>query len=116
MKVRLWVPVILWMTAIFTLSSIPGKDIPEVGLPHIDKLAHFIEYAILGFLVMRAFSNSKTGISRPVLATLAVSAAVLFAATDEWHQSFIPGRFTDIIDLTFDFIGSMVGVYIYKKK
>lgn len=112
---RPWIPVIIWMTVIFTLSSIPGRKIPEVGIPHLDKLAHFVEYSILGFLVMRAFLNSGTGLDRSILAVLAISIAVLFAATDEWHQGFIPGRFTDIIDLTFDSIGSIAGVFIYKR-
>ncbi len=115
-KMRLWAPVILWMIIIFTLSSIPGKEIPSVKIPHLDKIVHSIEYFILGFLLIRAFSNSATGVNRTLLVAFSIFIAAGFAITDELHQSFIPGRVTDIIDFMSDSMGSAVGILIYKKK
>ena len=104
------------MAVIFTLSSIPGKEIPHVKIPHLDKLAHFVEYFILGFLLIRAFLNSNKGISRTLLVAVSIFIAAGFAITDELHQGTIPNRETDIVDFMFDSIGAATGVLIYKKK
>ena len=115
-RLKLWVPVFIWMAIIFTLSSMPGKVIPDVKIPHLDKLAHFVEYFILGFLLIRAFLNSSKGISRTSLVAIAIFIAAGFAVTDELHQAATPNRETDIVDFMFDSIGAATGILLYKKK
>ena len=112
---KYWLPVILWMGAIFSLSSIPGEFIPQVGIPNIDKLVHFGEYFILGILLVRAFLNSRFNMNLTAIIIVSIAAASLYAATDEWHQNFIPNRIPDIFDFLSDFIGVNMGVLIYRR-
>ncbi len=120
-KLRYWVPVFIWMLAIFGLSSVPGKDIPRIGPEGLDKIAHAAEYGILGFLLVRAFvmSGASAGILNINLAgtiILSIIIAAAYAALDEWHQGFVPGREMDIFDLAADFAGLGIGVFLYKKR
>ena len=111
-----WWPVIAWMAAIMTVSSIPRALLPETGIQHLDKIAHAVEYAILGILLMRALSRSNLNMSFTKISAIAIISSLCYAILDEWHQQFIPGRATDILDLTADFIGVNVGVLLYKRK
>lgn len=90
----------LWALIIFTASSLPGGS---VGLPGPwDKLAHALTYAVLAWLLR------KSGLApAPALAL-----AVLYGASDEWHQSFVPGRFVDAADLLADAVGASFGSYL----
>lgn len=113
---KYWVPVVIWMVVIFILSSIPGEDFPEVGIPNIDKFVHFFEFFLLGLLLIRAFLNSYFNTSLARLVLLSAVSASLYALSDEWHQSFISNRMPDSIDLLTDIIGSTAGVFIYKRR
>jgi len=99
--VSLWLPVVAWAALIFTLSSIPGLG---TGLGDADlvlrKLAHTVEYAILGFLLVRALR------SQPVALLLGVA----YAVTDELHQHFVPDRHADPLDVAIDAVGVAIGV------
>ena len=57
--IRLWCPVIVWMAAIMSVSSLPKNEIPQFSIPHIDKAAHAAEYLILGILAIRAMLGSS---------------------------------------------------------
>ena len=50
-----WLPVLIWMGLIFALSAIPGKALVALPISNLSAFAHFIEFSILGWLVMRAF-------------------------------------------------------------
>ena len=96
-----WLPVVAWAALIFTLSSIPDLG---TGLGGWDlvlrKLAHAAEFAILGILLLRA-------LERPVAAFLLGTA---YAASDELHQAFVPGRLGSPLDVVIDAIGVAVGI------
>ena len=106
-------PAYLWMAVIFAFSSIPQQYLPEVPIPAFSRIAHFIEYAILGALLIRAFYNSKISLFGSLIMT-SIAVASLYAATDEIHQYFVPGRVMDIVDWLFDFLGSVFGAILYK--
>ena len=97
---------------IFVASSIPGLGSPDSRFAMPDKVAHFIEYAILGGLL---FSAIKWQVSRSRLATLgflfAVGASI--AALDEIYQSYIPSRSMSEFDWIADAIGVLVGVGLF---
>jgi VanZ family protein len=104
---RFWLPPFLYLALIFVLSSLSQPPIPP-GISG-DSL-HFPEYAILGFLLARAF-HSALGFQKPALsAFLALACSVLWGATDEFHQAFVPGRVPDLGDLAHDAIGATVGM------
>ena len=108
--VRNQLPAILYMVLIFIMSSIPRLSLPDVGLRWEDKFVHLVEYMALSFLLARAFYYQHwkpMSISQAV--QLAVIVAVLYAATDEIHQYFVPGRFADVWDWVADSIGAYLG-------
>jgi VanZ family protein len=81
-------------------SSIPKFTVRGPLFPGCDKLAHFIEYLILG-VALRYWSGD--GRKR------FLSGGILFAALDEFHQAFIPGRHASIWDVVADALGLVVG-------
>ncbi|HPA17408.1 MAG TPA: VanZ family protein [Verrucomicrobiae bacterium] len=99
-----WLPVALWMIAIFALSGMPSRRLPNLGIPYVDKIAHACAYAAGGLLSARAAQH----------ATAAFLIPAAFGASDEWHQQSVPGRNSDIADWAADCIGALVGVVIYR--
>jgi VanZ family protein len=104
--VRLWLPVVLWAAVIFTLSAIPDLG---TGLGTWDtilrKLAHMTEYALLGALLVRAVGRAQ----------LAFLLGVLYAASDEFHQTFVRGRHGSPIDVGIDAVGVAIGVFLWQR-
>ncbi len=108
-------PVIVWMGIILTVSSIPGKSIPDIEILNIDKAAHFLEFLVFGFLLVRAFKCSYDNMNLAKAIILSLSIAFLYAVLDELHQQFIPDRMMDFFDLISDWAGSCVGIFLYRK-
>lgn len=119
--------VILWMIFIFIMSSFDATsssnqsnfivdiitsiiNIKDIGLLSliIRKLAHFIEYFILGILVI----NFITRYDKKII--IAILLCIIYATSDEIHQIFVPGRSCQIIDIMIDSLGSIMGIYLYK--
>ena len=103
---RLWLPVVIWASLIFTLSSlsIPG---PATQIFHYqDKLIHFLEFGMLGILLARAVYLSGSGSRGCYWAC--ILAAVLYGGFDEIHQLFVPGRSVELSDFAADCIGALV--------
>lgn len=101
---KLWVPVVGYMALIFALSSIANP--PALAQAPPDKALHFLLYAGLGALVVRAMAG---GFGRPVTirtAVVAVVVSALYGATDEIHQHFVPPRQMEALDLAADGIGA----------
>ena len=100
-----WVPALLMMAVIFTFSSIPSTELPI--LPTADYLfkkgGHAFGYALLAYTYWYALDGQKN----PQAAWWAWLLALLYSATDEFHQSFTPGRHPSAIDvLVFDNLGA----------
>ena len=100
-----WLPATAWAGLIFWLSSLPTVPAPEV--PYIDKVAHFGAYAVLGALLAFAADRSRTPLAAAVLL------GVLYGASDEVHQMFVPGRSADVLDWCADAAGVLAAVYLY---
>lgn len=117
--------VILWMIFIFIMSSFNSTEssnqsnfiiniiinifninTTEILSLIIRKLAHFTEYFILGLLTYNMINhcNKKTYIS--------IIVCILYAISDELHQLLVPGRSCQILDITIDSIGSILGIYL----
>lgn len=111
LKYRL--PAVLWMVLIFFLSSIPGDDLPDIEIPFIHLIAHIVEYSILGFLLMRSFLSSVGWEQRYFAAVTAFVISVLFAASDEWHQTFVAGRSGDAMTVVYDAAFAVCGIGTY---
>ena len=111
-------PAALWGGLIFFLSSqsAPPQPEPIAALPLIDKLEHFIEYALLALLVLFGLRRGPR-LPRPLSpdfhAHLAFAAAALYAWTDEVHQAFVPLRRADAADFFFDALGAFVAAFAF---
>lgn len=90
------------MALIFRLSALPGSQVPG----RFGSLGHFLGYAMLGMLAFMALRPGRTPESALALAVLLCSA---YGITDEFHQSFVPGRTPDIVDWGVDTIGAALG-------
>lgn len=109
--VRCQLPLILYALLIFLLSSISQIEVPYLGFDWWDKVIHFVEYLVFGWLVFRAMSTQPIALSGKWLYTTSILVSVLFAASDEYHQSFVPGRSADWFDLLADTLGTFVAVF-----
>ena len=106
MIARRWWLVIAWAAVILVSSSIPGPALPP-GPPGSDKLGHFLMYAVLGALTIRAVLGHGGRVARA--AALALAGIAVFAAVDEWHQGLVPGRLPDVADWVADMAGATLG-------
>jgi VanZ family protein len=101
-----WAPAVLWAALIFTLSSIAGLPAPPGGLT--DKHAHLITYAVLCACLVWGLTDRAPARTTGRIAAAAVVLATLYGASDEWHQSFVPGRETSVLDLAADTAGAVL--------
>jgi VanZ family protein len=93
------------MGVIFWFSAQPQETL-NFGQPeYLGKVAHVIEYAILGWLIQRARGDKRVWWQSWLI-------AILYAATDEFHQSFTPGRHPRVTDVMIDAIGAAVGMVV----
>lgn len=119
--VKYWVPTLLYMSLIFVVSSMqqPPLPMPKFEWLTIDKIYHFIEYAILSILLTIALYNvPPKWLPKGWIWVTAAIISILYGASDEWHQSFVPGRLATIADWVADVLGSIAGVfsvYLYYK-
>ena len=90
--VSLWLPVFVWAGFIFLFSSLTVTPSTEIYWQDfvVKKTAHIVEYGILTVLLYRAMKES--GVSVQNAALWAILIAVFYGASDEFHQSFTPGR------------------------
>lgn len=100
-----WLPVFLWAGLIYFFSSQPDL---RSGLPTfwdliLRKIIHIIEYAVLCLLIFRAFNNYRISWRRALI--LAGLFSILYAVSDEYHQTFIFGRSGAWRDVAIDAFG-----------
>jgi VanZ family protein len=99
----------LYACGIFVLSSLSHPPmVPAWELPHLDKLYHILAYGGLTFLLIRALSLSYATPPCTSLALWAVILAIVYGASDEFHQAFTPDRMVSVYDLLADAMGASV--------
>jgi len=129
-----WLPLVIWLIMIFIGSTDlmsaehtsriigpilrwldPGMSPTRIEQVQfvIRKTAHVSEYAILSLLIFRALvkTTRRARFTGAVLITLLVSGA--FAASDEFHQSFVASRTSSVRDVLIDVTGAILGMTIY---
>lgn len=103
-----WLPALVLMIVIFLVSSRPGDGLPNF---HdwdyfVKKGGHAVGYGLLALSYLHALPKRNY-----VLAWLL---AILYSATDEFHQSFVPGRHPSATDvLVFDNLGALIVLLIH---
>jgi VanZ family protein len=106
---KYYIPVVIWAALIMIVSSIPYLGPLPINFSYVDKVEHFIEYAIFGTLLAFGLSKSRPG---PIFLTVLLIGAA-YGIFDELHQLFIPGRDCDPFDAAADIIGSAAGAGIF---
>ena len=109
-----WAPAAAYMALIWVLSSISTLPVVQ-HLPFQDKVAHFVEYTVLGLLYSHALARSSAKRGGLLLFAAASALAVLWGASDELHQYFVPGRDCSILDWAADGVGAVVGALLYQQ-
>jgi VanZ family protein len=107
-----WGPSILVMAVIFKFSSTPGNKLPNFGSIDylVKKGGHILGYGILSLSNWHGLKWDKKG------AWWAWIFAVLYAVTDEFHQSFVPGRHSSAFDvILFDATGAAIALWIKQR-
>ncbi len=130
--INYYLPPLLLAVLIFILSAIPGQDYPDLTAGGYDYsnitnfIAHIIEFGLLAFLTLRAIDpptkifggrasqNKKLSLRAKVFICLIL--LLLFAASDEWHQHFVPGREVRLSDWLMDALGVLAGLGFYLKR
>ncbi len=128
---KYWIPVLLWMIFIFWMSTATFSEknsastvgavlrllMPSILPEVIDmiqwavrKLGHVAEYFLLGFLLFRAFrgDSKEFGILR--WASYSFFVLVFYAASDEFHQSFVSTRTASACDVGIDLLGGIIAL------
>lgn len=131
-----WGAIAIWMLIIFAFSAQPAdqsdelsKSVTKVILETIEqavqdveidvemlnhivrKNAHFFTYLILGLLVANGMGRIGIRGARRILLSLGI--CILYAASDEIHQLFVPGRGAQVRDVMIDSGGAAAGIGIY---
>jgi VanZ family protein len=131
--IKYWFPVIFWMCFIFWMSTeafssrntfslietvlrflVHEISSKEIGLIHafIRKAGHVIEYFILGLLLFRAFRGGSIALWNWRWSFFAVIVVVLWATSDEFHQSFVPTRTASLVDVGIDTAGGILAQFV----
>ncbi|HWY41265.1 MAG TPA: VanZ family protein [Chthoniobacterales bacterium] len=132
--VKYWIPAIAWMALIFIGSTdiLSAEHTSRFLVPIlrwldpqiswatlnaiqtiIRKLGHVTEYAILAVLMWRALRGGTVWKSKTsILFAIAWIACAVFAASDEFHQSFVPSRTASFHDVMIDLCGALIGLSI----
>jgi VanZ family protein len=108
-------PRLRWFWALMVAGTIVfasgnNPSVPGVSFVGFDKLAHFGMFGLLATLVLRLAAVWRVTGWRGWIAVAVVSA---FGGTDEWHQSYTPGRSVEFADWIADTTGAMVAVTLY---
>jgi VanZ family protein len=107
-------PALAYAALIIGLSSLSNIRLPRVQFVEIDKVAHFCEYIVFGWLVCRSARHIHSSIDTHDAAFLTLGFVTVFAFTDEFYQSFIPGRQSDPFDFLTDVAATLTAIVILR--
>jgi VanZ family protein len=128
-----WLPVIIWAGVIFYMSTrtfgaaFSNRLLGDIlAILHLEvslhtfyflatgfrKLGHFTEYAIFAIFLYHAVGDDHRSAWNPRKALACILLAGLYSLPDEFHQRFVPGRGSSIVDCGFDTIGATLGMVI----
>ena len=96
----------MMMAIIFFFSSLPSQSVPDFGKFEfsVKKGGHALGYLVLGRAYLYGIGPKRKA------PWLALGMCILYAATDEIHQSFVPGRGSRGLDVGIDTLGSLLGL------
>jgi len=108
-KFIFFLPSLFYYALIFFLSS--KSYHVNVDVLYFDKIIHFFEFGILGFLLSLGFFVFNTSLRNKFV--LVFFTASILAVLDEVHQLFVPLRIMEVLDLAADLVGIIVGFFVF---
>jgi VanZ family protein len=106
-------PVLVYAALIYFISSLSSFPESVPSFFGFDKIAHFLEYFFFGCLLYRWFYSTKRYREQRGALLMTMFIGTCYALSDEWHQSFVPGRDASLWDALFDVIGVGMGAATY---
>ena len=104
---RFLVPFLRWLDPRISLAALFQIQFA------VRKFGHLTEYAVLAMLLWRALRGGRRWqMQMSILFFVAALVCAIFAASDEFHQSFVPSRTASPIDVAIDTVGALVGLVI----
>jgi hypothetical protein len=106
-----WMPFVIWAAVIFMFSAYPTTRTSQIHWQDfvVKKFAHVFVYFVFTVLLYRALINS--GVKSKKSAYISIITAVIYGISDEYHQSFTPGREPTVRDVLFDSLGAFLAIY-----
>lgn len=98
-----------YCSLIFWLSSQSSLPSPVLFI-HQDKIIHLGAYFVMGILAWRFFNDYIT--SPKIVIIMSLCFCSLYGLSDEWHQSYVPNRESDILDWIADTLGASIAMII----
>lgn len=106
-----WLPVLIYLTTIFYLSS---QSHPQLPAKYPDYILHGVEYFLLTLLLLRGFLLYGIPESLRTQNLLSLLVATLYGVSDEIHQFFVPYRVFSFYDLLANFVGAILAISAYQ--
>lgn len=104
-----WGPALLMMAVIFIFSSRPSSLLPRFSWAdaYVKKGGHMLGYGLLALSFWRGLKM------KPGNQAAAWLMAIIYAITDEIHQTLVPGRQASVWDvMIFDGVGALIGLWV----
>jgi VanZ family protein len=110
---RRWLPAIVVMVAIFAFSSVPANELPNFAWADtlVKKGGHMLGYGFLALTFLWALRDGRGNPRHGAVAAWLLT--VLYACTDEFHQFFVPGRHSTIVDVGIDALGAAIALVVW---
>lgn len=104
-----WIPAIVLMVAIFLISGTPAAEIPKFDIwdTVIKKGGHMLGYGMLAVSYAWALYPSRK------MTWLVLLFVVIYAASDEIHQTYVAGRHGSVLDVLIDCAGAAIGMWFW---
>jgi VanZ family protein len=108
--ISLWLPVAIWMGAIYWGAALPPDEIPGAVASLSDTILHMSGYAGLALLALRATARGRWSGVTTYAVMLALAIAVIHGLTVEWEQMYVPLRNAEWRDVGNDVVGALLGL------
>jgi VanZ family protein len=102
-------PFSAWLLKFLLYFGAPSSETIDLL---VRKAAHFSEYFIFGILLMNVL-NRRSGLTTNSQIRWAIPLGIIYAMSDELHQSIVPSRTTSARDIIIDTIGLVCGIFCF---
>jgi len=102
------IPLVMWLWFIFFMSSQTVEYLSMPPFPGFDKVAHMVVYGVMGALVIYAFPDRLRSERPLTVVMIGVLFALVYGISDEYHQSFVMGRSSEVLDVVADAVGALM--------